>query len=85
MLIPGVFDLTALYTKINSQEHYYQHPYYAGLLNIQKHLVDLDYVRQPNHNWDLHSVQSRDRKHDPGSSFSIDKWTEMLRDEFDGG
>ena len=84
LLIPGVFDLTALYTKINSDEHYYRQSYYNGLLSIQRLLTAADYTRSPQFNWDLHSVQSRGRKHDPGSSFSIDKWTDMLREQFDG-
>lgn len=82
MLIPGVYDLTALYTKINSSEHYYRQSYYDGLLTIQKHLKEQDYLRSPAFNWDTHSAQSRGRKFDPGSSFSIDKWTDMLREEF---
>jgi len=84
MLIPGVYDLTALYTKINSTEHYYKQSYYDGLLNIQRYLNSIDYLHSPAFNWDLHSAQSRGRKHDPGSSFSVDKWTDMLREEFDG-
>ena len=84
LLIPGVFDLTALYTEINSREHYYHSTYYTGLLEIQKKLNKIGYLHSPTFNWDLHSAQSRGRKHDPGSSFSIDKWTDMLREEFDG-
>ena len=84
MLVPGVFDLDALYTKINSQEHYYKHSYYKGLIDIQRLLVAKDYVRNPTFNWDIHSAQSRGRKQDPGSSFSINKWTDMLRNQFYG-
>jgi len=86
MLIPGVYDITALYTKINSSEHYYTQSYYSGLIDIVQYLdKEKSYLHSPEYNWDLHSAQSRGRKHDPGSSFSVDKWTTMLREYVEHG
>ena len=82
LLVPGVFDLGALYAKIDRQVlayDVYTFRQYTGLLSIMDYLVETDYVRSPFYNWDLHSVQSRGRKKDPGAAFSVRAWTEDLR------
>lgn len=86
LLIPGVYTLTELYTKISGDGHdgVYHAAYYRGLLNTMKFLHDDGYVRMPEFGWELHSAQSKGRKRDPGSSFSVDQWTDMLRVEFNG-
>ena len=84
LLVPGVFDLDALYLKINEAGAGYPWQQYEGLLNIQRLLVAADYVISPEYNWDLHHVQSHGRKKDPGSAFDVTKWTDMLRVQFNG-
>lgn len=84
LLIPGVFDLDALYTKINNDGWIYPRAQYVGLISIQRLLTAADYLHSPEYNWDLHHIQSKGRKRDPGSSFNIPMWTDMLREQFNG-
>jgi len=90
LLVPGVYDLGGLYTKIHSK---WQYPkaQYIGLLNIMSFLDDTGYLigkhATPNgqkFSWDYHSTQSRGRKKDPGSSFNQHIWMNMLEGRFDG-
>ncbi len=82
LLVPGVFDLGALYAKIDRKTmayDVYTLPQYTGLISIMDFLVESDYVRNPFYNWDIHSAQSHHRKKDPGAAFSVTAWTEDLR------
>lgn len=82
LLVPGVFDLGALRSKIarpTAAYDVYTKPQYVGLMSIMDYLVEINYARSPEYNWDLHSIQSKRRKFDPGAAFSIPAWTEALR------
>ena len=82
LLVEGVYDLGALrslITRPTSAYDVYTRRQYVGLMNIMDYLVETEYVRSPEYNWDLHSIQSAQRKFDPGASFSVATWTEALR------
>ena len=82
LLVEGVYDLGALYSKINKNTaafDVYSRGQYDGLLSIMDYLVEKDYVKSPYFNWDTHQSQSSGRKKDPGNSFDFATWTEMLR------
>ncbi len=82
LLVEGVFDLDALYRKIDQNTaafNVYSREQYDGLLSVMDLLVQEEYVRTPYYNWDTHHSQSGGRKRDPGNSFDFATWIEMLR------
>ena len=83
LLVPGVFDLDALYSKINSTSFLYPAMQYDGLFTVMNYLYEnLEYVMDPVVDWQLHHEQSKGRKKDPGSSFDIGLWKGMLREQY---
>ena len=87
LIVPGVYDLNSLYTKIHSAWQYPRQQY-EGLIDIMSFLHNSNYlIGSPNNskfNWDLHSVQSQGRKRDPGTSFNQQYWIGMLERRFSG-
>lgn len=86
LLVPGVFNLPDLDKKIDGPSNFkYPHEQMEGLMNIMRFLVANKYVKEPVYDWNLHSVQSKGRKFDPGYAFSTIEWTEMLQKRYWNG
>lgn len=72
LIVPGVYDLGALYKKINRKcmaYDVYTREQYDGLLLLLAYMSRGGYISNPTTDWELHQHCSQGRKKDPGIAF----------------
>ena len=85
LIVPGVYDLGALYSKINRKTmafDVYTREQYKSIALLQGYLASHNFIRNPKIDWGLHSAHSQGRKRDPGYAFDTRHLKEVLDRHF---